>query len=1609
MKKQRFLFTLLMAIVMMAISPQKVWALGGSGTSSDPFTISNENDLFDFADRVNNRSYGNSCFKLVANITLTKAWTPIGTSSNPYTATFDGNNKTISGLNLTATAANAGFFGYVNGATIKNFSLAGSISSGYDNTGSVVGSADGATKIYNVYSSVNITMTAAKSHIGGIAGQLLQENSKVSEIKGCAYSGTMNLGSSTDSNGGIVGYCEKEANVQIEYCFFSGSISSSGSTPRIGGILGYADDENSQNFNYIRNCYCDGTLSPSSGTYVGAIAGYPRGNVPGVITNNTYKSGMATNALGNSKTSSTSTPIKITLNAGTGGKVTQTYVNPTSTTATQLQVVATPSAHYHFGSWSDSGAQTHSVGLTANVSLTASFAVDQHQITVKTNNSDYGTVTGGGTFDYGSTKTITATAKAHYHFVEWSDGNTNASRTITVTGDKTYTATFAIDQFTITVKTNDSSMGTVSGGGTFDYNSTKTITATPKAHYHFVQWNDGNTNASRTITVTENKTYTASFAIDQHTITVQVFSSQSSWGTVSGGGTYDYGTQQTILATPKTGYHFYMWSDYNTDATRTITVTEDKTYKAMFDAHVFGEWITDVPATCTNTGTKHRNCKHTGCNAREDGTIPATGHSFGEWITDTPATCIAEGTKHRDCTHAGCDERENGIIEMVAHTCSDFDANGFGECSVCHAEQYERPERDGNIWQIRNAGQLYYYADIVNKYHLYLDRVAELRNDIVVNDGTFDADGNFTPTGSSTTSTPRSWTPIGDVDNNREVYIEGYGHTISGLYFNDENRSAVGFVGRGAGSIKNLGVVNCYFKGYGSVGGICGWNRSYDIKISNCYVTGRICGVNTTGGLMGFANEGASISRCWSDCIVTGTGNYVGGFCGVCLGVVEDCYSKGTVNGTANYVGGFCGRIPSTSTRFGTIRNCYTTTTVSGESVVGSICGINDAGTTITNCYSTNTTLPAIAQNDGTALYCESNVSAERFASGEITWRLNGNTDGTSWYQNLSDGTLQADAYPVTIDTHRRVYYQVDKKCDGTVISEYYTNTPANTIAIHQPNEGGTCSVCGSTGDVKVVLADGVLTFYKDLIRHEGKTFELNKKYEYPGWSPDSLSITKAVFDASFASVRPTTCYWWFGKCRNMTSIEGMEYLNTEEATELGNLFRECRSLTSIDLSHINTENATGLTGLSAMFRDCNSLQTIDVSTFNTENVENMSGMFRNCSSLQSIDLSNFNTEKVTHMEGMFAGCTSLTSLDLSNFNCPGLECNEMFMGCSSLETLSIGNIGYVSSTQTYAPEYLLHMFDGCDKLTTLNIKSIPCMTQHPDFKQHPWTTVNYLLDDNSYIDDYGYTNQMPAATSVHYTRTLEAGKTVTFILPFDMPVDNVNGKVYELTDFDGEVLTFSEPVDGIAHANKPYLLRETAEGNLMKAPIGSYKFDIPYCYWWNNREEIISTVAGDASMVGAYYTYKNLYSTAEQSIYGYGNGELVRQLSKEEGAHQGATIKPFRALIRVKEPDGASYAKARLALAFDEETSGVISIDDDELNNKPVNVYDLNGRIVRANVNPITCLQGLPEGIYIVDGQRIMKRGEAQQGISKATEPSATATRAAAAEQESVDGVVME
>ena len=124
---------------------------------------------------------------------------------------------------------------------------------------------------------------------------------------------------------------------------------------------------------------------------------------------------------------------------------------------------------------------------------------------------------------------------------------------------------------------------------------------------------------------------------------------------------------------------------------------------------------------------------------------------------------------------------------------------------------------------------------------------------------------------------------------------------------------------------------------------------------------------------------------------------------------------------------------------------------------------------------------------------------------------------------------------------------------------------------------------------------------------------------------------------------------------------------NTTNVTDMFGMFKNCRSLTSLDVSNFNTSNVTN------MFDGCSGLTSLDLSNFNTSNVTDMVYMFANCSGLTSLDLSNFNTSNLSYTSRMFGYCTNLTSLDLSKWDISNVNIiNTMFYGCTSLKTIKM-------------------------------------------------------------------------------------------------------------------------------------------------------------------------------------------------------------------------------------------------------------------------------------------------------------------------------------------------
>ena len=299
---------------------------------------------------------------------------------------------------------------------------------------------------------------------------------------------------------------------------------------------------------------------------------------------------------------------------------------------TSVTLTATANTGYRFSQWSDGNTDNPRVlTVDRDTTCTALFESVFYTLTA-TCEPAQGAVTGGGTFQEGTTVTLTATPNDGYRFGQWSDGNTDNPRTVTVTEDKTYTAEFI--KLCIITADCDAAQGTVTGDRTYDEGTTVTLTATPNDGYRFGQWSDGNTDNPRTVTATEDKTYTAEF-VKLCIITVDCDAAQ---GIVTGSGTYDEGKTITLTATPNDGYRFGQWNDGNTDNPRTVTATEDKNYTAEFVK------LCIITADCDAAqGTV------TGGGTYDEGTTvtltatPNKGYVFARWDdnnTDNPRSVV---------------------------------------------------------------------------------------------------------------------------------------------------------------------------------------------------------------------------------------------------------------------------------------------------------------------------------------------------------------------------------------------------------------------------------------------------------------------------------------------------------------------------------------------------------------------------------------------------------------------------------------------------------------------------------------------------------------------------------------------------------------------------------------------------------------------------------------------------------------------------------------------------------------------------------------------------------------------------------------------------------
>ena len=357
--------------------------------------------------------------------------------------------------------------------------------------------------------------------------------------------------------------------------------------------------------------------------------------------------------------------ISVSANPSNGGTVSG---GGTFTQGATCTLTATANTGYTFVNWTKNGNvvstnATYSFTVNASGAYVANFTLNSYNITASANPAAGGTVTGAGTYNHGTSCTLTATPNANYNFVNWTKNGTivssNPTYTFSVTSDGNYIANFSENvYYTIIVEANPEEGGTVTGSGTFLQGQSCTVVATANSGYTFTNWKENgtvvSTNASYTFTVNGNRTLVAYFSAtppSPQQYTISVSANPSNGGSVSGGGTLTQGATCTITATANTGYTFVNWTKngniVSTNATYSFVVNETAEYIANFSINTYtisasadptaggsvsGAGTFNHGATCTLTATPNAN--YTFINWTKNGNVVSVNQSYTFTVTE---------------------------------------------------------------------------------------------------------------------------------------------------------------------------------------------------------------------------------------------------------------------------------------------------------------------------------------------------------------------------------------------------------------------------------------------------------------------------------------------------------------------------------------------------------------------------------------------------------------------------------------------------------------------------------------------------------------------------------------------------------------------------------------------------------------------------------------------------------------------------------------------------------------------------------------------------------------------------------------------------------------
>ena len=420
--------------------------------------------------------------------------------------------------------------------------------------------------------------------------------------------------------------------------------------------------------------------------------------------------------------------------------------------------------------------------------------------------------------------------------------------------------------------------------------------------------------------------------------------------------------------------------------------------------------------------------------------------------------------------------------------------------------------------------------------------------------------------------------------------------------------------------------------------------------------------------------------------------------------------------------------------------------------------------------------------------------------------------------------------------------------------------------------------------------ATETLTFSYKGFKPEG-AYELNEGGNTPEWIPKNSYVKKVVFDASFANARPTSCNEWFFSCSNLTTIEGIEYLNTAKVTNMNYMFDNCESLKSLDLTKFNTENVTSM---KFMFEACTTLTSLDVSNFNTAKVTDINYMFSNCSALTTIYASdNFVTDQVTYGNYMFNGCEKLNGYD----------------GSKTDHTYANYITGYFSK---------LVGKNGNEKIGASG---------------ETLTAASLALDDEKDFVAY----EPFSAKAASYSREMKEGTTwATLCLPFEVSLADKNFRAFKLLSANESTSTIQlEEIETSIAAGTPVIIKMNNGETTLSISEANKEI----------AQKVVSAADGSYQLQGLY-TKKVFDKSADNNCYIVKGDKLMNPTKLLENTSTTQVgSKPFRAYM-VDNTSSSAGAKM-FSIAIGDSTTAIDSLN--TIADGNAIYYDLQGNRLSA------------------------------------------------------------